>query len=571
MKLQKLLYIGVAGLVSLTSCSDFLDHLPDNRIDPQNPKQLQLMLVDGYVNYDYATMCELSSDNMVDNHAPDASGVTYEATGSKDPILDQFFAWEDANMSSKQDSPTAVWQGCYHAIAVANHALKKVEEFKAAGKFTTGEDADRLNAAYGEALLVRAYHHFILVNLFSKQYGKNSATDQGIPYSTEPEDKVQVAYERGTVAQVYDKIEADLIEGLKYVSDQYYSVLRYHFNTTAANAFAARFYLFKRDYVKAEQYATAALGASPAEKMRKDYWSTSFTSLNSDATTFYSSSSSSNFLLIPTNSIAFISMCNNYYAAGARYACNRGAATSTLYGYGPCWDTNFLPTMAQHLYVNSKQEYGMWPSWMYMLFEYTDKVAGIGYPKRIRAEFTGEETLLTRAEARIFMGKIDEAVSDLNIWAQSHDTDASHPLTQLTSKVIKNWYNKENATSNGQDPRAYILQDLNIEQVCEPAPGNTSYTLDDNKLPYLWCALHFRRIDQVFTGTRWFDIKRFGIEITHQIGRTRTEVLKLDDDRRAFQIPTEAIQAGLTPTPRAVKGTTESAMTKANLNLSIVR
>ena len=62
-----------------------------------------------------------------------------------------------------------------------------------------------------------------------------------------------------------------------------------------------------------------------------------------------------------------------------------------------------------------------------------------------------------------------------------------------------------------------------------------------------------------------------GIEITHQIGRTRTEVLKLDDDRRAFQIPTEAIQAGLTPTPRAVKGTTEAAMTKANLNLSIVR
>ena len=100
-----------------------------------------------------------------------------------------------------------------------------------------------MNAAYGEALLVRAYHHFILVNLFSKQYGKNSATDQGVPYSTEPEDKVQVAYERGTVAQVYDKIEADLIEGLKYVSDQYYSVLRYHFNTTAANAFAARFYL----------------------------------------------------------------------------------------------------------------------------------------------------------------------------------------------------------------------------------------------------------------------------------------------------------------------------------------
>ena len=118
-------------------------------------------------------------------------------------------------------------------------------------------------------------------------------------------------------------------------------------------------------------------------------------------------------------------MCNNYYAAGARYACNRGAATSTLYGYGPCWNTNFLPTMAQHLYVNHKQ--GVWLVAVMdeMLFEYTDKVAGIGFPKRIRAEFTGEETLLTRAEARIFMGKIDEAVSDLNIW-HSRTTQMPH-------------------------------------------------------------------------------------------------------------------------------------------------
>lgn len=557
MKLSKYLFLGVAGLMSLTSCNDFLDKMPDNRIDPQNPKQLQLMLVGGYLDYDYATMCELSSDNLVDNHTPDANGINYPTTQSNDPILDQYFAWEDANLSNRQDSPTAIWTGCYHAIAVANHALAKIDEFKAEGKFTTGEDAVRLDAAYGEALLIRAYHHFLLVNLFSKQYGVNSAADQGIPYCTAPEDKVHVDYDRGTVAEVYENIEKDLLEGLKYVNDASYSVLRYHFNSAAANAFAARFYLNKRDYKKAEEYATAALGSNPAGKMRSAYWQTSFTSLAADAAGYFSSTLPSNFLLLPTNSVVFYNICVNPNG-GARYALNRDAATSTLYGSGPVW-SGIMPCMSPHLYVNTKQEYGLWPSWMYMMFEYTDKVAGIGYPKRLRAEFTAEETILTRAEARIFMGDFPGAVDDMNIWLQSHDTDDK--LVDLTSAIVESYYDKNADMSKSSDPRPFNMQTLNVEDVCNPVDG--AYKLTDDKLPYLWCMLHFRRIETVMTGYRWFDIKRLGIELTHKIGRTREEVLTVGDDRRAFQVPIEALEAGLEPTPRTVKGVSESQMTKA--------
>ena len=35
MKKMKLAYIAVAGAVALTSCNDFLDKMPDNRVDPQ--------------------------------------------------------------------------------------------------------------------------------------------------------------------------------------------------------------------------------------------------------------------------------------------------------------------------------------------------------------------------------------------------------------------------------------------------------------------------------------------------------------------------------------------------------
>lgn len=564
MKLNKFLYIGAAAMLSLSSCNDFLDKLPDNRIDPNNPTQLQLILAGGYLTYNYTTMCEMSSDNVVDNHALDANGINYPNLTARDPIDDQYFAWEDANMSSMQDSPTAVWQGCYSAIAAANHVLEKVEEFKAEGRTFGEEDQARLDAAYGEALVMRAYHHFLLVNLFGPQYrGEESVNDMGVPYVTEPEKTVHVEYERESVKAVYDKIEADLLEGMKYINDQYYSAPKYHFNKNAVNAFAARFYLYKRDYDKVEQYATAALGANPAQMLRSNYWQTNYTSLDADAQGYFSSSSGSNMMLMATNSVVFYTICFSQTSGGSRYAINRDGATSTLYGSGPTW-SSYIPAIGSRLYVNGQQTYGLWPSWQYMQFEYTDKVAGIGYPKAIRAEFTGEDALLMRAEARIFKNDIPGAVSDLNLWNMSHST-ATQQMPELTDALIadpkEGFYVKENATTGARDPRPYILQDLHIDEVC-PVAG---YSVTEDKLPYLWCMLHFRRIETVLTGMRWFDIKRYGIEITHKIGTNRVETLTTFDPRRAFQIPIESITSGMEPTPRTTTDVDESQISQAVL------
>ena len=550
-KTNKYIYLGVVGLLSLCSCNDFLDKMPDNRIDPSTPKQLQLMLVDGYSDADYASMCEISSDNVVDNHTPDEMGQSYPNLQSYTPILDQYYAWEDANLDNQQDSPTYVWSGYYHAIAVANHVLDKIDEVRA--NYPSDEDQAKLDAVYGEALLIRAYHHFLLVNLFSMQYGVNSSTDMGIPYCTEPETQVKVDYDRGNVAQVYENIEKDLVEGLKYVNEGYYTQLRFHFNLAAANAFAARFYLYKRDYDKVEEYASKALGADPSSKTRIDYWKQNYTSLGADASTFYSSSSANNFLLVPKMGMIFYYVCNG----GARYANNREASVATLYGSGPVWE-KYLPVMLSRLYVNGKQAYGLWPSWMYMFFEYTDKVAGIGFPHRMCAEFTGEDALLMRAEARIFKGNLPGAVEDLNTWVQSHDT--SNNIDELTANIITSYYRQRTVQSDSRDPIPYVTPDLHIDEVCNPV--NPAYTVTDEKLPYLWCMLHFRRIETVFSGMRWFDIKRYGLEITHRIGRTESRTLSTFDLRRAFQVPTESLEAGLEPTPRAAAPTSESSQVR---------
>ena len=56
-----------------------------------------------------------------------------------------------------------------------------------------------MNAYKGEALLCRAYSHFILANLFCVHYNSATASAElGIPYAVKPETEVRPYYERGT-------------------------------------------------------------------------------------------------------------------------------------------------------------------------------------------------------------------------------------------------------------------------------------------------------------------------------------------------------------------------------------
>ena len=74
---------------------------------------------------------------------------------------------------------------------------------------------------------------------------------------------------------------------------------------------------------------------------------------------------------------------------------------------------------------------------------------------------------------------------------------------------------------------------------------SSSFVVSDEQEPIVQCILHFRRIESIFEGLRWFDIKRYGIEITHMIGSSTVDVLKWNDARRAIQIPQDVIAAGM--------------------------
>lgn len=539
MKLRYFVYYTLLAVIALgtSSCEDFLSKNPDDRMTIDTPERMQMLLVSGYCNANFALMGELSSDNFVDNRSDEQGGYN---VGEYERMDNEIFAWEPAVSSTDVDSPSALWEGCYHAIAVANQALEFVAEYEAEGR------ADEVAAVKGEALLIRAYHHFLLANLFCMPYRgpELSRSLQGIPYCTEPETVLSQIYDRGNLADTYDKIEADLLAGLPLIDDAVYTQPKYHFNTTAANAFAARFYLFKRDYVKAEQYATAALATegAPGVEQLTDYWAQSFTNYEQPSQYYYSVERRNNFMLLPTYS-------GFWRRVGTRYALNGDGANATLESDGPTWNGSLSgyrvhPCYLSSLYTWGGQEYGSWPIYWYEFFEYTDRVAGIGYVHMMRAEFTTEETLFTRAEARIYLGKIDEAVADLKAWDDSRQNNTSTvTLPSLTRDRILSFY-------RDSDPGYGICKELNIDKVCP----SDKYSVTEENEPYLQCVLHFRRIHMVLDGTRWFDIKRYGLEYYHYSADFGSDFLPWNDGRRAFQLPADVLSSGMEATNR------ESAM-----------
>lgn len=250
------------GAVAFTSCSDFLDTVPDERTEIDSPDKVVSLLVSAYPESNPAWIGELSSDNIIDNQAPHLPSspndkqILSHYNYSHYTLWDnQLFRFEPASTASygNNDSPGQLWSAYYSSIATVNHALQAIDNIEKADSSTS-----ELKAAKGEALLLRAYDHFMLVNIFSKAYkdAEASKKDVGVPYVTEPENVVSKQYDRGNVADVYAKIGKDLEEGLQNISDvNFKTAPKYHFNTNAAHAFAARYYLYTHQWQKVIDHA----------------------------------------------------------------------------------------------------------------------------------------------------------------------------------------------------------------------------------------------------------------------------------------------------------------------------
>ena len=522
-------YIGfsiIALGLTLTSCDDWLDKLPDNRMELQTPSDVSSLLVSAYPSSHPAYLLEMYSDNTDECVNPSWSEASrFQA---------QAYNWEDITETGEDESPQELWNRHYLAIASANAAIDLIE-----GKGSPAEYTEQL----GEALLCRAYAMFQLSTVFCKAYNPATAsTDLGLPYPTHPEKVVGTVYTRGTMEDLYGQIDKDLQRGLPLVSSNY-SKPKFHFNTEAAKAFAARFYLYKGDFAKAITYATEVLGADPTAKARD--WD-AYAALNMNQQirpeAWVSADEKCNFLLQTVYSEW--GAISGPYIYGDKYAHSyRITYDEDIASKGPFGAAN--STFKQRVWSNTALAKLFHRKVPYE-FEYTDLQAGIGYAHAEYAVFTTEQLLLERAEAYALSGELQKAVDDYNTIMKIYQ---NYPKT-FTLKQIVDFY-------NGVDyytPKKATVKKHFVKPV---------YTIDaegSDQEALLQAILHLRRIMEQGEGYRMQDVKRYGIVIYRRQTNTSftisavTDSLTVDDPRRAIQLPQDVITSGLEPNDRiAVK------------------
>lgn len=488
MKLDKLKYFvfGSAVLLLTPSCNKYLDTAPDNRTEINSVDKVAQLVGTAYPAYDYLTFTEAASDNTEDK-GPGIGTVT--------DITSRPYFWQDV-ISSDRSTTTNYWTGCYRGIASANQALEAIAQ----------NNFGKAVLPYkGEALVARAYAHFMLVTLFAKAYVVGGSNDSpGIPYVLEPETKVIKQYDRGTVKSTYDQIEKDLVEGLALLSESAYSVPKFHFTPAAAHAFAARFYLFKGDWQKVIDHTSAITTDNFANIIRPIN-----STLNAMAYADYKvafTKDDQKYNLLLANQYA------NYQRNYPRYGYGANLVKMFNAGYnitGKAYAFKIATSGGVPNYTTGKYS---------EFFYVTNQISNTGLPYIMSPLLTADEALMNRAEAYAKLNQFDNAIKDIN--------------TMLSATV-----------------KGYVAGDATtLDKI------KAFYGITDSQEAVVKIILETKKAIFLQEGIRWLDILRNRITVKHNIidavGNETFIELGPDDNRRVFQLPQEALLSGVPLNPR---------------------
>lgn len=496
------LALAVLSGAVLTACNDFLDAAPDSELNVRidSEEKIAELLTGAYPEASYIPFLEPRTDN-----------VDERPNGRHSRLNESMFFWEDYDQDDL-DTPLNYWNACYKGIAQANKALELLARYP---------KTPRVKALYGEAFLLRAYLHFMLVNIWAAPYG-NDPKSPGVPYVETPEKHALVDYSRGTVDEVYEKIEADLKRGITLVDDRYYAHPKYHFNKRAAYAFASRFYLHKGDWAQVVAYSDYVLGGDAKRDLRR--WDRYADALEFDRPSLHrlynTVDEAANLLLTATESRLARTLPTEKFGPTWRIV-NDVFTQKGIEGGGDYEKMNFL---GDYLFTSSPAPVRE-GFYMAKFDEISSSESTGSKPRELYVTnvlLTVDEVLLNRMEARAMLKDYNRAIDDLIEYMQGK--------FGFMPAVERN---------------VYTATDRANYDVISP-----SYGLTLKQLALVKTILDFRRKEFFQEGLRWFDIRRFHLSVKRSSKSRYYFPLEKEDPRKLLQIPAPAVARGLSPNPR---------------------
>ena len=227
-----------------TSCDNFLDITPTGKVIASTGEEYRAMLT-----YEYKYFPKDRHMTTVRTDELKFSGST--ASSDLDAYLD-LWLWKDEN-----PSPTTSyfsWRSYYHAIYIANYIIEHQEEIADAS-------AKTINQLVGEAYMMRADCHFLLVNLYAEPYTHcTPATTRGVPMMLEAD--VNAIPGSSSVETIYQQVLSDIAEAEQRLNvTKWDEGENYRFNTISAQALRARTYLYMGRWQEALTAAKAVIAA----------------------------------------------------------------------------------------------------------------------------------------------------------------------------------------------------------------------------------------------------------------------------------------------------------------------
>ena len=234
-------------LIGLGSCDSFLDVQPRSSIS-DDKTIVDKASAETAINGVYDSFRSYYSTNF--QSIGYLSGDNIQWTGSQSQIQE----FINHRVNAENSTISAVWSGIYSTLNRINHVIEKVPNVQDA-QLTPALK----NKIIGEAYFLRALAYFDLARVWG-----------GAPIVTKPTaiPSDNQGIERSSQEQVYAQVLADLNAAeplLPATTD------RFRATQKTVWALKSRYYLYQKDYAKAEEYATKVITDAANYQLVKPY------------------------------------------------------------------------------------------------------------------------------------------------------------------------------------------------------------------------------------------------------------------------------------------------------------
>lgn len=249
----------LAAVLSLGSCGDMLDISPSDKITSSSDKALDAAGAEVLVNGVYR-MLRLPGwgDSATENFGQTSVSLMADLMAEDMVIKEEGMKWfvpdyylnHHRYYTGRSGRSYSLWDFHYTLINNVNSIIAAEDALLAGGD-------EKGRSVLGQAYALRAYAYFYLVQLFQQTYHGNE-DKPGVPIYTEPTVAGAPGRARGTVADVYERINEDLETAVGFLQGLPQNHVS-HIDYYVAKGIQARVALVQHDYKKAGEAAAEAL------------------------------------------------------------------------------------------------------------------------------------------------------------------------------------------------------------------------------------------------------------------------------------------------------------------------